>query len=459
MKIKQSSIIIFILTTAIMFLYWASISFSQAQLSTSVHDVTSLIKAVNHGNNGDMIVVKAGVYELPTPLIPKSGMSIVGTGDRQTIITAASSWQPSIESLPAKENPAAYLFNLSKVSDISISNLKLTAGNLHGAIYAKNTAGIELKNLLIQDFLWSSIRTFRMDNFRVHDNVFIDAGGKQRWVGGALNMDWTKNSEFWNNKIFSSKTNQRKFYGFKGRGATNLHFHHNDVQVNFSLEFPFENDRAIEIDHNNFVGVISIPKYAGGLVLEKELAYHIHHNWLKRSYALEWARNAVEIDHNLFDFNVVDGGGNLISNHGDKAAPGFTLFHDNLIKNPGLGIFWTKGIYNQFRFYNNHVKANNLSMNQGLFEFHPQTNFPTIEIRDNIIENTANNPRPLMRNQESYAAIIENNRLKNISDTSAYDNLQKQGVQGLLEPLYFQVGVDGEYTVNNWNVTKSVALQ
>ena len=68
MKIKQSSIIIFILTTAIMFLYWASISFSQAQLSTSVHDVTSLIKAVNHGNNGDMIVVEAGVYELSTLL-------------------------------------------------------------------------------------------------------------------------------------------------------------------------------------------------------------------------------------------------------------------------------------------------------------------------------------------------------------------------------------------------------
>ena len=194
------------------------------------------------------------------------------------------------------------------------------------------------------------------------------------------------------------------------------------------------------------------------MVLENELAYHIHHNWLKRSYALEWARNAVEIDHNLFDFNVVDGGGNLISNHGDKASPGFTLFHDNLIKNPGLGIFWTKGIYNQFRFYNNHVKANNLSMNQGLFEFHPQTNFQTIEIRDNIIENTPNNPRPLVRNQESYAAIIENNTLENISDTSAYNNPQKQGVQGLLEPLYFQVGVDGEYTVNNWNVKKSIAL-
>ena len=157
-----------------------------------------------------------------------------------------------------RKTPAAYLFNLSKVSDISISNLKLTAGNLHGAIYAKNTAGIELKNLLIQDFLWSSIRTFRMDNFQVHDNVFIDAGGKQRWVRWSFKHGFgLKTQNFGTTKYLVLRLIRENFMALKVVVLQICNFHHNDVQVNFSLEFPFENEsRAIEIDHNNFIGVI-----------------------------------------------------------------------------------------------------------------------------------------------------------------------------------------------------------
>ncbi len=450
----QTPIVIFLVTIAI-FMLSIFTTHSHRQYSTQITDVASLVAAVTNGNNGDTVLVGAGTFELKEPLMPKSGMSIIGLGEQQTTITAAPTWQPGIDNLPNKEDPTAYLFDLEKVTGVTISNMTLTASNLHGAIYANKADGLELHHLHIRNFLWSSIRTFRMDNFKVHDNVFVDAGGKYRWTGGALYMIWTKNSEFWNNKIYRSADNKRKFFGFKGRGGTNLRFHHNDVQVNFSLEFPFENDRAIEIDHNNFAGVISIPKHAGGLVLEEELAYHIHHNWLKSSYALEWARNSVEIDHNLFDFDTANDGGNLISNHGGKSALGPTFFHDNLIRNPGRGIFWSKGVYNQFYFYNNHVKANTLTQTGGFFGLNPSSDFNTIEIKDNIIENVAENPRPLMRNMKSYAAVIENNTLENISDTSAYTNPDNGAPRGPLNPLNFKVGAYGEYTVNNWKVIRA----
>ncbi|MGK7899152.1 MAG: hypothetical protein AB4372_37425, partial [Xenococcus sp. (in: cyanobacteria)] len=410
---------------------WSTVTFSQVGSPKVVSDVSSLLQAVNNGQEGDKILITNGTYELQQPLEPKSGMSIRGMGDR-TIITAASTWQPSVEQLPKIEDPHAYLFSLQKVTNVTLSQMKLTGNKLHGAIYANKSNGLELHHLQIRDFLWSSVRTFHMNNLKVHDNVFVDAGGKYRWVGGALYLDWTKNSEFWNNRIYRSADNKRKFFGFKGRGGANLRFHHNDVQVNFSLEFPFENDRAIEIDHNNFAGVISIPKQKGGFVLEEDLTYHIHHNWFHKSYSLEWARNSVEVDHNFFDFETEDDGGNLISNHGSKLAPGPTFFHDNLIKNPGLGLFWSKGVYNQFYFYNNYVKANILTQSDGFFGFNPSSDFNTIEIKDNIIENITENPRPLMRNVKSYAAIIENNTLENISDTSAYINLDTGSPRGPL---------------------------
>ena len=450
-KIKRA-IIVLVLTTASCL--WSIISFSQVEYPIVVSDVSSLLRAVNNGQDGDKILIKNGTYELQQPLEPKSGMSIMGMGD-QTIITAASTWQPSVEQLPKIEDPHAYLFSLEGVTNVNLSKMKLNGNKLHGAVYANNADGLELHHLHIEDFLWSSVRTFRMDNFKVHDNVFVDAGGKYRRTGGALYMNWTKNSEFWNNKIYRSPGSTRNFFGFKGIKGTNLRFHHNDVQVNFSLEFPFENDRGIEIDHNNFAGVISIPKHAGGLGLEEELAFHIHHNWLKSSYALEWARNSVEIDHNLFDFDTANDGGNLISNHGGKSAPGPTFFHDNLIRNPGRGIFWSKGVYNQFYFYNNHVKANTLTRTDGFFGLNPSSDFNTIEIKNNIIENVAENPRPLMRNIESYAAIIENNTFENISDTSAYTNSDTDVPRGPQNPLYFEVGAYGEHTVNNWNVIQT----
>lgn len=452
MKIKAIiPITLFLLTIAIFWLINSNL-FSSIATNHQIKDVPSLIAAVNNGTAGKLISLAPGNFELTEPLLPKPGMSIIGAGSDRTTITAVSSWQTNTDELPAVEAPQAYLVNLSDVNNVTISNIKLTAKNLHGAIYAKNADGLELDHLHLEDFLWSSVRTISTDKMKIHDNVFVDAGDRYgATAGGAIYMNWTKDSEFWNNKIFSLPNSTKQFFGFKGNKGTNLRFHHNDIRVDFSLEFPFASDRNIEIDHNIFQGAVSIPKQAGGSVVEGELTYHIHHNWFKQSYALEWSRNNVEIDHNFFDFDLKDDAGNLIANFSKAASPGFTLFHDNLIRNPGRGIFWTQGIYNRFSFYNNHVQANNLTRLDGFFGFHPLSDFTTIEIKNNIIENTAKNPRPLMRNRESYSASIENNLFKNIEDTSFYKNNQTNSPKGLRQPLSMKLGINNSCKINNWH--------
>ena len=46
---------------------------------------------------------------------------------------------------------------------------------------------------------------------------------------------------------------------------------------------------------------------------------------------------------------------------------------------------------------------------------------------------------PLLRNDESYGAVIESNQLTNVADTDRYDNPQTDAKAGLEEPLKFNL--------------------
>ena len=179
----------------------------------------------------------------------------------------------------------------------------------------------------------------------------------------------------------------------------------------------------MEIDHNVCHGTISIPKYAGGPVPKSGRTFHIHHNWFRDSYSIEFVRNGVEIDHNLFDFDVQKDHGNLISGFGKAAAKGPASFHNNLVSNPGRGVIWINEVFNNLEIRNNHIitRTTATPRKDGLFGFNPGCDFKTISIRDNVIE-CQGQARPLLRCNESYGAVIRNNRLTNVSDTDRYDN-------------------------------------
>lgn len=431
-----------------------------------------LVEALKNSKEGTTLELAPGTFVLKSPLDLTSGLTLKGAGMDRTIITADPSWQPSTKSLPDPEmktkglDTSAYLIRLApKAKDISLSGLTLTAPNLHGAIYGFGNTDLDLHHLRIKDVLWSGIRTFAIQRVRIHDCEFIDAGG--RWgipgvkggiTGGGIFAIWMKDCEVSHNRFTRTQTGkENEFYGIKVRQSKRSRFHHNTIEVNFSMEFPFENDEDNEIDHNVCHGTLSIPKYAGGAVPESGKTFHIHHNLMLDTYSIEFVRNGVEIDHNLFDFPTAKDHGNLISGFGRAPAKGPALIHNNLIKNPGRGVIWINEPYNQITFRNNHVVTNATSTprTEGLFGFNKKCDFSTFVFENNHIE-CRGQARPLFRNDESAGATLRNNLLINITDTARYKNPGTEAKPGLEAPLRFNCGVHGETTVDGWKVNPAI---
>lgn len=435
----------------------------------SVETVDQLVGAVNNGAAGDTVEIAAGTYRLPGTLAPKADMTIRGAGAGRTILAPADSWRPSADGLPDNATDsgsavaAAYLFDLGGSDGVKVRDLTADgAGRLHGAFCGNDADGLELSRLHVRDFVWCGVRTWRMDGATIERCEFEDAGGVHGGVtGGALFLTWAKASRVSHNRFRRSGGEARNFYGVKAREARGCRFDHNTFLVNFSLELPHEHDLDNEIDHNYVWGAISLPKNGGGgSVPPGGTSFRIHHNCFRSSYAFEGPRNGLEIDHNLFDLTdspAYGDGGNLVSSWG-AAAPGPVRFHDNLVKDPGRGVFWARNPYGGLSFRNNHVIANRTATprTEGLFGFAPGTAFDTIVIEDNVIE-CIGQPRPLVRNGQSRAATVRNNTLVNVSDAGSFDNADTGAVRGPTGPLRFRCGAGEEFLVDQWTVSNGTA--
>lgn len=438
--------------------------------TVAVDDAKALAAAVADAPAGTLIEIAAGTYELDGPLEPGSGVTLKGAGIGKTILTHTSGWKSSPKTLPDPEmttkgmDTRAYLIRLADKSEgVTVSDMTLRGPRLHGAIFGWQPKDLHVHDVRIEETMWTGIRTFAMRNVKIVDCEFVDAGG--RWkrggepgvkggiTGGAIFAIWMKESEIAHNRFLRTRMErQHEFYGVKVRQGKQSRIHHNTIEVNFSVELPFENDEDVEIDHNVCFGTVSIPKHAGGPVPKSGRTFHIHHNWMKNGYSIEFVRNGVEIDHNLFDFDVEKDGGNLISGFGKAAAKGPAVFHNNLVNNPGRGVIWINEPYANLTVRNNHIVARKTPTprTEGLFGFNRECDFSTFTIRDNVIE-CIDQPRPLFRNAESYASKVVNNRLVNVSDTEKLDNPKTDAAVGLEKPLKFECGVHGEFTVDGWN--------
>lgn len=412
-----------------------------------------------------IIYIPEGIFHLEKAInVNSPDITFKGAGLNLTTLKNADAFRVGTNGLPDSGvdinsiDRGAYLFNLDEdARRVVFSSMALTGPEIHGAIFALRSDGLEISEVKFSDFVWSSVRLFNLSNVKIYNNQFVNAGGQAQTTkgvtGGAVYATFLSNAEIYNNSIVKSSDREGNVYGIKGRKFTDTRIHHNTIKTNFAIELPFENDRFVEIDHNFLGGTVSMPKSSGGAVPDNGFTFHIHHNYFTTSYALEWARNGVEVNHNVFVFDTEQDNGNLISSFGSESASGSTKFHNNLILNPGRGIFWGQGAYNNFSFHNNEVIANETITPRldGLFGFNQTTDFRTIQIKDNII--TVNGiSRPLMRSQASYGAIIENNILTNVADVDQLRNSSTDAAQGLLEPLYFQVGANGEYTIDGFDL-------
>lgn len=430
--------------------------------TVNVSTVADLVNAVNNGSPGDVIEIAPGTYALSSSqrLIPKDNMTIRGAGIGQTTIKPVDTWDPGTNGLPNETDSAkavreAFVFNIENTENVTISHMTTRADRLHGHMVLVSNKDTTISHIKLIEGLWVGIQTFKQRGIVVHDCVFEDAGGKVRWMGGSIFQTGTDGGQYYNNHMY--RIGDKKYVGFKARGdEKNVRIHHNTVEIDhdFSLEWPHQSCHFVEIDHNMFKMTMSIPKWQGGTVPEGGYSFWIHHNWLRRSYAIELARNGLRVDHNLFDFSTDADYGNLLCDFGQQPVKGPIVFHDNRIKNPGRGLFWHRGpaAYREFHFYNNEVKAHTTVTPrlEGLFGFsNGENDYKTIEIRNNIIE-CIGTTRPLFREADSYAAVVENNTLINVADSKHYQNPDTGAPRGLTEPLDFQCGVNGEFEVKGW---------
>jgi hypothetical protein len=444
-----------------------------AAAAEPVRTSDALAAAVRDAAEGATIELAAGTFELDAPLELKARTTLKGAGMDRTTITHTPARRPPTTALPDPEmrleglDTDAYLIRIKRdTAGVTVSDLTLDGPNLHGAIFSWFHTGLHLHHLRIKRTLWCGVRTFGMSKAKIHDCEFVDAGG--RWdkgkpgvkggvTGGAVFACWTADSEIYDNRFVRTRPEpEREFYGVKVRQAQRCRVHHNTIEANFSMEFPFENDEDVEIDHNVCHGTISIPKYAGGPVPRSGRTFHVHHNWFKDTYSIEFVRNGVEIDHNLFDFDPKHDHGNLIAGFGRADAKGPATFHNNLVSNPGRGVIWVNEVFNHLEVRNNHIVCRTTATprTDGLFGFNPKCDFGTIVIRDNTIE-CEGTPRPLLRAAESYRARVENNALANVSDAGRLANPKADRPVGPEKPLGFACGVRGEFTVDGWAVRKT----
>ncbi len=438
-----------------------------------VRTADELVGAVEDGNEGDTIQIGSGVFRLKRPLSPKPGMTLKGAGMDATVITHMATWRPFTKALPTPETTLngfdkdAYLIRLpDKAVGISISDLALRGPWMHGAIFGSNNRELSVTRVRVQDFLANGIRTFGLKSSRIIDCEFVDAGG--RWKrggirgddggisGGAIFGTWTTDSEIAHNRFTRTQRGRaRGHYGIKGRQFKRTRIHHNTIGVNFAIELPFENDEDVEIDHNVCHGAISIPKHAGGPVPASGRTFRIHHNYFTTSHAIEFVRNGVEIDHNLFDFDVREDGGGLVSGFGKAPAKGPAVFHNNLVNNPGRGVIWINEPYVNLTVRNNHIvtRLTVAPRTEGLFGFNRDCDFESFRFTGNVIE-CRELPRALFRNEESHAAHVEGNRFLNVTDAERFGNQGGAARAGLEEPLKFRCGAHGESTVDGWRFVR-----
>ncbi|MEM6691595.1 MAG: glycosyl hydrolase family 28-related protein, partial [Planctomycetota bacterium] len=354
------------------------------------------------------LFLPAGTYHIDQSIVIDAGISIVGEGMDQSVLTHTSDYEFTGRDVTDKEvqanavNEAGYLLNLGKNADGTIvRDIALKGPSALGGLFAFDADELEVRNTRFESFVWSGLRTFNIDDFQVSDNVFVDAGGRKvrddgslGATGGGIFATFTADADVANNRFELTDEAGVNYFGIKGRKWTDSRIHHNTIGTNFSIELPFENDAGVEIDHNDLSGVVSVPKFAGGPDLALGESFHIHHNYFKTSYAIEGARNGLIVDSNVFEFDINQDGGNLFANFGSTEVTGSLSFTNNLVVNPGRGLMFNNGVQNDFTFANNLVIGNQTinprtegmlgvrtSDNQG-----NEVDFSTWQVVDNMFE-------------------------------------------------------------------------
>ena len=420
------------------------------------------------GEVAPRVVLPEGVFHTSGSIVVDAGIHLIGAGRDLTTLTHTDDVAFTAADITDREvdvrtvNRSGYLIDLDRDADGAvIADLTLRGPAMLGGVFAFDADDLTIRDARFEQFVWTGLRTFNINGFAIDGNHFVDAGGRQikddgtfGKTGGGIFATFTTDAEVSNNR-FEITDDAVNYFGIKGRKWTDSRIHHNTIETNFSIELPFENDARVEIDHNDLRGVISVPKFAGGPDAAVGQSFHIHHNYFTDSYSIEGARNGLLVESNVFEFDINDDGGNLFVNFGKVPVPGPMAFRNNIVVNPGRGLFATQSVHDNVQVVGNHIVARQTitPRDSALLNFRDSdsdgntTDYSTITIADNVIE-VLGRPRPLVNSDASGGSNIFNNTLIGISDTDRFANPDSGQPRGQAENLRFVVGADEGRTID-----------
>ena len=311
------------------------------------------------------IQLGAGVFELTQTIGLKKGWTLIGqghTGSSTTTLVNTASFVPQgdvcqTEKQAPEEN---YLLAGANLEDITISDLILTSRQdqpLDGALILKWGKRVELSGLLVDNFRWNGIYLYNSRQVNIHHCQFEDASYEKHcgyWSGG-LRTRYMKDFELHH---CAFKTTKGGGYGYKASGHENAKIHDNLFHNNaskgpndnrpFDLESAHEFEWGLEIYHNTFNGMVSVPR-AGAQKHPSDrgdytYTVRIHDNVFYGSGGVEGPRSYLEIDHNYFA-NKWGNAGRVYEIHGG-ANQGPTKIHHNVAE-CSMGFLFKKGEMNE----------------------------------------------------------------------------------------------------------------
>ncbi|MEM8734910.1 MAG: glycosyl hydrolase family 28-related protein, partial [Planctomycetota bacterium] len=202
-----------------------------------------------------------GTYLVSGSIDVDAAIDIQGAGSNQTRLAAIPTF--GFDGTQISDNGISvqsvtrdgYLIDFDRNSDgASLRDVELYGPQMIGGVFAFRSDDLEISQTRFDTFLWSGLRTFNLTGSEIHNNEFFDAGGRKvkadgsfGVTGGGIFSTFHDDSSVYNNDFLRRDDREVNFFGIKGRKWSESRIHHNTINTSFSVELPFENDRAVEI--------------------------------------------------------------------------------------------------------------------------------------------------------------------------------------------------------------------
>lgn len=365
-------------------------------------------------NQGHRILLSAGTFVERGGCKLSAGVSLVGAGIGNTVLTASSSFYRNYYS---GFDANLFLLQLSEGNQL-VEGITLEGGdkNIYGGIMVQNAQAVELRNLQIRGFFFTGLWLWNTQNSSFHHSAVYDCSwGSSAWAGGAIHVYKLKQVRLHDLEL--TEIQQRA--GTKGGGLAikalgpgsdnsleEVHLYNCDISVNpygvwqngvapnISVEFWNVEVRNCEMRNNTIrqhVSLVSITPAQSAPLSSGSYRVRLLQNQMlcEGSYPLEISMSNIEVAENYIDAGFTGYG---IANWERRG----TLYqnwyiHHNVFTHLGAGwpssIIQTRGGLKSLRFENNTIHLEGPPI--GIYSPYGPNTSEDIQIRRNVIIRTS----------------------------------------------------------------------